>query len=217
MSKKFFYDSLDDSRRRLDQTVVALPDGTPVYIAEIWGMNTDQRAKVAPLPVSFNKAFEGLQEVPLLSSHLEVRNIPSLGYVDTQNDAFYLTRIPARQGKQGLCQGNVSIPEPAIVSSRRPGWTNLIGSKAFVNMLTGKYDPFQKIFERVLKSDEPVMKAVSKTLALSIDEMESMVLWNRGIKVAVENSPKRYGPVFNLPSKFAYLKEELSEYGITVS
>jgi len=57
MSKnKFFYDSLEDSQRRLNFTVV-LFQGSPVWIQNVIGLSKDQQAEIIHLPWKDHKAL----------------------------------------------------------------------------------------------------------------------------------------------------------------
>lgn len=216
MGKRFFYDSIDDSMRRIGQSVVMArsspkEDYAPAYLIQVSGLNTDQIGAVQYLPLTGQNKVE---QVPLTGEYFEVRRLPSLGYVDYGDSSFYLTRKPVRNGKQGLCRNNVNIPQSQ--GNRQPTFEVLLQRRDFSNLLLDKYQSFKSVFEHVLNSEEPLMRSFSKTMALSIDDMESVSLWNRGIRVGVCNSPKRYGPVFKLPQKFKYLTEELNESGIKV-
>ena len=211
-ANKFFYDSLEDASRRLQGTVVLHKNLGPVYVSGLQGLNTDQYADVVPLPTG--RRGEGNTTLPLTPKEFEIHKLPSLGYVDTADYSFYLNRRSNRQGKQGFCRTNINIPNNN--TGRVPAFENLLASRQFLNMLTNKYPKMEEVFDKVLKSEEPIMQSFSKIFALSIDDMESVSLWNRGLKVAVANNPKKYGPQFRLPPKFQYLREELQENGIRI-
>ena len=211
MSKrKFFYDTLQDSSRRLGNSMV-MCKGSPAWINLVSGLNTDQQATVNFLPFNGNDKAE---LIPLTPEYFEIRRLPQLGYVDYGDYSFYLCRRPVRAGKQGLDNGNVAIPQ--VPGGRSPNFHTLLSRKEFVQMLSGKYDKFEKVWEKIVGAEEPVKRAVSKTMALSVDDIESVSIWNRGIKVGIANNPRKYGPVFKLPQKYRYLTEELSENGIKV-
>ncbi len=218
MSKKFFYDSLEDSSRRLQGTVVSYrkslkDEFQPCYVHQIMGLNTDQMADAWSLPIPV-KGGKG-EQIPLTPEYFEVRKLPLLGYVDHKGWSHYVSRRSVRQSRQGFHSTNLNIPVNPDTGAI-PQFNTLLSSKEFVGMLRGEYDPFGKVFDTLMTSDEPIMKAFSKTMALSIDDMESVSLWNRGVRVAVSNNPKKYGPVFKLPQKYRYLTEELEEQRIRV-
>lgn len=211
MKRKFFYDSVEDSQRRLSSTVVQF-DGDPVMIHSIQGLNTDQIATVFHLP--YSRVDGNHFSAPLIPSRFQIRDLPGLGYVDYKDFSYYTMRIPSRQGKQGYCRSNVQILQNP--NGGTPTWEMLLATKEFRGMLTGKYKRFGDVFDSVISSDTPVKRSFSKTMSLEIDDMESVSLEHRGMKVAVANNPKKSGPVFRLLNKFRYLTEELSEYGVKV-
>lgn len=207
--RKFFYDSIEDSHKRLTGTVVLL-DKEPVYINAVSGLNTDQIADYTVLPflgrnVEPNKA-------PLIPSRFSIRSLPSLGYIDFKDFSYYCMRIPSRQNKQGYCRANVQVL--ANPNGNTPNWDGLLQTKSVVAMFKDQYPSFVGMFDKIVSSDTPLKKAFAKTMALEIDDMESVSLEHRGMKVAIVNNPRKYGPVFRLPNKFRYLAEELQEYGI---
>lgn len=210
MSKnKFFYDSLEDSQRRLNSTVV-LFQGSPVWIQNVIGLSKDQQAEIIHLPWKGQKG--GKDVVPLTPQYFTIRNLPPLGYVDYDDFSHYCSRIPSRQGKQGLCRNNVSVSHNP--DGMTPNFENLLEKTSCVDMLTNKYPGFDKVYQEIVASDEALKRAFSKTMALHIDDMESIIIEHRGVKVAVTNNARRTGPVFRLVNKFAYLKEEFQENGI---
>lgn len=213
MSKrKFFYDSIEDSQRRLNGTVVIL-DGDPVLINSVNGLNTDQIANCFQLPFARDQVGRGV-DAPLIPKRFVIRDLPTLGYVDFKDHSYYTMRIPSRQGKQGYCRSNTQIT--ANPNGGTPTWETLINTKQFRQMMLGEYTRFGQVFDGILGADNPMKRSFSKCMALEIDDMESVTLEHRGMKVAVANNPKKYGPVFRLPKKFQYLTEELSEHGIRV-
>lgn len=211
MSKrKFFYDSIEDSQRRLNGTVVLL-DGEPALVNAVNGLNTDQIASVMPIPYSPRTAPI---EAPLIPKRFTIRNLPPLGYVDYKDHSHYMMRVPSRQTKQGYCRANTQIsPNPL---GGTPTFEGIMNTKQFQAMMAGKYARFTNVFDEILASENPLKRAFCKQMALDIDDMESITLEHRGMKVAVANNPRKYGPVFRLPKKFQYLTEELQEFGVRV-
>lgn len=207
-----FYDSLEDSSRRIGQSIV-LCKGAPAWISAVQGLNTKQQALVNFLPFPLNGAAPQ-EVVPLTPEYFEIRQLPPLGYVDYGEYSFYLTRKPIRNGKQGFDSRNTIIPAAGGVKT--PSFQNLLVRKELCHMFLEKYDSFNKVFDKILSAEEPLKRAFSRTMALSIDDLELVSLWNRGIKVGVANNPRRHGPLFKLPQKYMYLREELSENGIKI-
>lgn len=214
MSKrKFFYDSIEDAQRRLSSSVVLL-DGDPVLLMSVTGLNTDQIGNCYPIPYKGRGDIIPNISAPLNSSRFSVRNLPRLGYVDYKDYSYYLMRIPSRQGKQGYCRSNVQILNNPLGGT--PNWELLMSIPAFKDMFLDRYPRFDRVFDQILSSETPLKRSFGKNVSLEIDDMESVSLEHRGMKVAVANNPKKFGPVFRLPKKFQYLSEELQEYGVKV-
>lgn len=212
MSKKkskFFYDSVEDSHRRLGGTVVVFK-GLPTYINSVSGLNTDQQAEIHQLPFRGGKS----QLVPLTSELFSVRNLPPLGYVDYKRFSHYACRIPSRQSKQGYCRTNVQVS--ANPDGDNPDFNTLMELPSLINMFQGKYPSLSSAFEELLGEEEPLKRSISRTTAIWIDDAESVTLEYRSVKVGVANNPKKYGPLFRLPQKYSYLKEEMNELGIKI-
>lgn len=216
---KFFYDSLEDSTRRISQSVVMARqspkhDLEPCWVQQIQGLNTNQEAQALFLPWPQNSNPKAVV-LPLTPEYFEVRKIPQLGYVDYGDHSFYLSRRPVRNGKQGICRGNLVVPQTAGIRGV-PNFEAFLNRREFYNLFLDKYDTMRHVFEKILSSEEPLKRAFSKTMALSVDDMESVSLWNRGLRVGLSNNPRKHGPVFRLPKTFRHLKEELEENGIKV-
>ena len=110
--KKFFYDSLEDSTRRIGSSVVMArrdekADPEPCWVNQVQGLNTDQHAQVLFLPYPVNPRAEDLKVLPLTPDYFEVRRLPQLGYVDYGEYSFSLSRSPIRIGKQGFCRNTL--------------------------------------------------------------------------------------------------------------
>lgn len=179
-------------------------------IENIVGLNTDQVAQFYPLPIK----APVVQQAPFTAEHFTIRNLPHLGYVDYRGYSHYVSRVPSRQNVQGYNRSNTTIQ--ANPEGNTPNWDALTQTVGLRDMLTGKYRKFGTIFDEVIESDVPIKRAVSLTSALSVDDMETLDLEYRGMKVARCNNPKKYGPLFRLPKKFHYLKEEFEENGIRI-
>jgi hypothetical protein len=204
--RKFHYDSLEDAQRRLLGTVV-MYDGDPVFIDNIRGLSRDQIADITVLPYNAIR-----KEVKLLVKNFQVLDLPPLGYINYGNFSHYLTRVPVRQIRQGLCAQNVMISQNP--DGKNPTFDQMMRHQSMVDMFKNRYPHFDECWERLLKADEPFKIAFGKKFAVSIDDMESVTLECRGINVARSNNPRKYGPRFALPKKFEYLAEELQENAI---
>lgn len=211
MSKnKFFYDTVADAQRRVSQSVVLFRDD-PVWVLDVVGLNRDQQAQILRLPFTERGQQE---EVSFTPKDFTIRNLPGLGYCDYGRFSHYLSRIPSRQGKQGYCRTNVSVqfnPDGPV-----PNLDNLLSFKDSIDMLKNRYKRFDQVFDEIIHSEEPLKRAFSKKMALEIDDMESVTVEHRGIRVAIANNPKRHGPVFRLLDKYHFLREEFEENGIRI-
>lgn len=207
---KFFFDSIQDANQKLASTVV-MAKGLPCYIETVQGLNTDQQAKIYWMPLDQHRNDSEI--LRLDKETFEVKRLPSLGYVNHRNYSHYLSRRPVRQAVQGLNSRNVHIPGG---DEGTPNWDAMLYSRDFADMLMNKYISFDRVFDEILTSQMPLKKAFSRTFAMSIDDLEAVYLWNRGVKVAVANNPKKYGPVFKVPQKYKYLNEELTEQRISL-
>lgn len=208
-NRKWFYDSVEDGNRRLRGSVVIYKDD-PVIISQIVGLNTDQHANFYRIPTK-----NPVVEIDIFNArNFRIRDLPTLGYVDWKKHSYYVSRVSSRQNVQGISRHNTLIQTNP--DGGTPTLDHLIQTKSFVDMLTGRYDRFQNVFDELVASEDPIKKSFGKTFALSVDDMETIDLEYRGMKVARVNNPKRNGPRFSLPNKFAFLKEELEENGIRV-
>jgi len=208
--RKWFYDSVDDSNRRLRSSVV-MYQNQPVLIERVAGLNTDQVANFYRLPLGKAPIVE---QAPLNAQNFRIKDLPSLGYVDHKKYSYYVSRVSSRQNIQGISRHNTIIQ--ANPEGGAPNLDGLTLISSFVDMLNNKYPQFRNVFEEVISSDDPIKRAFTKTFAISIDDMETVDLEHRGMKVARAVNPKKLGPVFKLPKKFHYLSEELEENGLRV-
>lgn len=95
-----------------------------------------------------------------------------LGYLNyvPYKSVGYLVRIPVRKVKQGVNSQNTKV-------IRLPGHPNLpfnvnsaLSSKSFVDMVTGKYPSLETALSTLRKSDPESQIAVSRDIALTVDE-----------------------------------------------
>ena len=220
MSLAIKYETVDDAKMRLRNTIV-LYKGEPVYIRDVargGGGDEILRVKFTPLPVAdlneghdpFRaKDLEEEQRKYISSKHFDIAPF-KLGYVNFQGKggAFYVSRLPNRIQKQGLCAENFK------------GTTNYGGNVGFATFLTCK-ETLAMIAGRYPSFDE-ALRALNKVPAVAFDRDFCLVkddvipeltyLYHKGSKVGYFNTRE-----VTLGKKFACLKEVLQENRVKVA
>lgn len=207
MSLAIKYESLEDARMRLRNTVVRYK-GDPVLVLDV-------------LPPA--SAEDGIyrihaKTIPVSGSSDEMRKFISskyfdisafrMGYVNHPKGAFYCSRIPTRQQKQGL-----SAETFKGVDNHGKGinFSTFTATKEVINMVNNDYPSFS-LAKRALAKCPSV--AFSRDFCLekdSILEEELLHVYHKGTKVgACLNGD------FILGKNFKCLKESLQELGVTV-
>ena len=182
---------------RLDGTYVSLTNGTPIYIERV-GANGIVDFVTLELANQKRK-----------SCHLDDINCSplTLGYANTPQGAYYLTRIPARKYRQGLTGASVHI--------------KCLGknvSKAFSgdmlhNCVKGNYIPFKEILRKMTENPAKINPFYQEVNVIA------SWAWSRRWAVRktgdVEYRGKVVGKISNgaveLSKAYQYLKEELEE------
>jgi hypothetical protein len=195
------YDSIEQANMRLQHTVVKY-DGRPVLIKGVNGTGRGLDAYMLP-------HAKDIIQIKLQDPKLDVANL-ALGYVNVNDYAVYLTRIPGRQQKQGLCKSNVMFGQNG--RNVDLGWQNLIVTPEFSDAFRGIYPSFNEVIERLYANEELQSMAFSRRFALEMDkELAFFQLLYRGQKIAW-GDPQN----FNLPSEYTYLSELIRQEGVNV-
>ena len=93
--------------------------------------------------------------------NIDVSSIP-LGYVNTNNGALYVMRLPVRSYKQGVCDNNirgVTVGGEARAVS--------VNTQQFFDMARGEYPSLSS----VLSSKSTTTKAISRDVAISTNDL----------------------------------------------
>lgn len=186
---------------RLAGTIIEF-DGRPVQVSRV---NQNGSLELILLPGGRDNIV-----VPSNDPRFNIRDF-KLGYVNCHNTAGYLTRVPARQQRQGLTNANTVFDEdfrrfvgrPLSEISRRP---------EFTDMWRNTYPKFADVVNRLNANPDLRKMAFSRRFALSKDrELGFFELHYRGRRVAW-GDPNQ----FNLPSEYQYLTEVISSEGVSV-
>lgn len=199
------YDILEQAQLRLKGSVV-MYDGRPAKVLDAFEeVKGEIGVNISPLP----KLRDNIK-VSLKDPKLNIREF-RLGYVNAYNYAGYLTRMPGRQQKQGLSNGNVCFDDE-FQRMVGIGFENIIKRPEFADALMGIYPAFDKCVESLLNNAEMRSIAFCRRFALYQDpELGYFELRYRGARIAW-GDPN----AFNLPSEHSYLTEVIREQGINI-
>lgn len=193
------YDCVDQADMRLRGCVILI-DGDPCEV-----MRVKQGAKGKNLLIEY-AALPGrhkVDEIGLEDDRVNFRQIP-LGYVNNGGDAYYLRRTPARQQRQGLCNGNVLVSAGV---RRQPRFNDLIITGPFKDMIHNTYPTIDEALALFEKDADRVSVAIHRHFAMKIDrDFNSFELHYKGQRIAWGDPH-----VWNLPSHLSYMKEIMQE------
>ena len=207
MSLAIKYETLDDARMRLRQTVV-LYEGQPVLIREIARSEKagDEIFRVLfdPLPVDFE---EQAKRKYISSKHFDIAPF-KMGYVNAPNGAFFCSRIPNRMQKQGLCGENFRGVDNYGNAIQ---FATFLNTKEVVAMVNGDYPSFAGAVKALGKCESV---AFSRDFCIMKDEIleELLHLYHKGKKVGVILNGS-----ITLGKNFTCLKESLEELGLRMN
>jgi hypothetical protein len=198
------YDMVDQADMRLRNTVILVHD-KPVEV-----LSCKKAGKSVMLQFTYLPKRTVVDEIDVTDEAVNMRDL-KLGYVNFDNEALYLTRIPARQQQQGLSGRNISIPNysadnPAFKRGHiAADFERLKASASFADALTNVYPTFQEAIVMLDQADERVSVAFSRVFALKKDkELEFFELHYKAQRIAW-GDPNN----FNLPSSSRFLSEIL--------
>lgn len=213
MSLAIKYENLEDARMRLRGTVV-LYSGEPFYVRDVQRPQTKEdgifRVIGNLLPLTGREGFEeaaGVEMKKFISSKNFDIGAFRMGYVNSPNGAFYCSRLPNRQQKQGLSGDTFS----GKTNKGKPvPFTTFTTTKEVINMVKNDYPSFE-VAKRALVKVPAV--AFSRDFCLEKDEIleELQHLYHKGTKVGAI-----LGGNLVLGKKFTCLKESLEELGVRV-
>lgn len=188
----------DQAVLRLNNTMI-LYDGRPYLVCNVRGTAAKPILECLDLPKQ-----RDVLNIAMDDDLLNFR-VFNLGYVNYQGDAHYLTRLPARQQKQGLCDQTV------LVGDGRQGWRfqNVMNDPCIQDLFAERYPSFREVVDK-LKPGHSM--AFSRRFALAMDpDLGFYELRYKGERVAWGDPA-----AFNLPSSYTYLSEVIQQEGIQV-
>lgn len=216
MSLSVEYENLHDAQMRLQGTVV-LYDGEPVYITGINQVGPDDpkgdifRVYASPLPY---KPARGVMEAEgfrkfISSKKFDMAPFP-MGFMNLNGVAYYCSRLPRRQQRQGLSNGTFScigVGMPDVPALR---FENTIDKQPFVDCIKGKYPGFKDAIREIERGNANGM-AFDRSFAVVTDiEMpELMYLFHKKEKVGFIMND-----VLKLSKAGKCLTEALREVGV---
>lgn len=215
------YETAEEIRARLEGTVVRY-DNEPVYITRVEEDDRDDIARVYFRKLPYSDRGEEYRKY--LSSRYFNCSPFQMGYVNYQGKAVLLSRLPARQYKQGLSGNSLMVTDIQGKDARRgfggivekgvlPSFNDLLRSSVFPDLIAKKYPSFKEVGE--LLADDVKSVALSPSYAVAIDrELESLFLFNKGTRVGLALIGDKG---IRLSSKFHYLKEELEEHRVPLA
>lgn len=187
----------DQAALRLANTVVEY-DGRPYLVANVSGNNVNPTLDLMDLPKQ-RDVIKILADDPKLN----YRRF-QLGYVNYNRNALYLSRMPARQQKQGLCNTNVNVS-----GDGRWNFNIIMGSDAINDVFQNRYPTFNEAVDSIKPGES---MAFSRRFAVYLDEdLGFYELRYKGERIAWGDPA-----VFNLPSNYTYLTEVIQQEGIRV-
>lgn len=170
-----------DIYRYLNGTI-CMYDGKPVYVGH------DGQDKMLTLynPVGKNDI---ICKIPYDDPLFDVES-PRLGYMEKGEIVHYVMRVPQRQFSQGLTQRNVVFYDIDGQESMKMGNRPLL-SQEFVDMLLGRYRPFEESLELLDRQKEV---ALSRDIAMKSEGKPGdwpRSVYIRGLKVGYVVGNKR--------------------------
>ena len=214
MSLSIPYESIGDAQMRLNSTVV-LYDGEPVYIREIGVRDAGDpkddvfRVYAETLPRTGREKVDTMRKY-ISSKKFDMAPFP-MGFMNHKGYAYYCSRLPRRQQKQGLSENTFSCCPVAFqheVGSVSFGTATQL--QPFVDMVKGRYPTMEEAL-RLLSSEEAKSVGFSRTYALIRDlELDGLIyLYHKQEKVGFI-----LDGALKLSKSAVCLKESLREVGI---
>lgn len=214
------YRTLEEFSDRYLSTIIYFK-GEPIYITDVYNGRTDGSSDVKflyqKLPYDYHKENKQFRESV---HHPDFTDVPNLGYAnsftkitdgaETIQHGLYLTKIPVRRNKQGLYSENLHVPR----NNSGKGFTELLYSEKFVDMLCGKYTTFDVVKNEITKN--PLSFGVigfDPQFALEFNKLEQLVLYYRHDPIAYSLD----GDKFTLTKSKRWLAEVVEEKGLKVA
>lgn len=188
------YDDAQYANSRLTGTVVRNNNGVPVMVHECRGDGGDMQFNISDL------IAEKPRKKWVESNTLNLRSMP-LGYINIDNKAFYLSRIPRRDDwRQGLRDNQLTTR--GILRIMHHG-------KSIHQMLKEEYPSFQRCVQKLLDDKEGVVHSQAFSRVFSIQYMRG------GVSLKLMYKGKHCGTInretkeIDLKDGYKHLKERL--------
>lgn len=239
--RKYHYFRAEDANRYLSGTIIFHKETKkPIHVASVLNAGPDQQI-ITYYPLESNVGFCKSVQEEFLADRFEVRNFPSLGYLNVDNNiigtkAFYLARRPLRDVKQGLYHTNVTVHNPPPLD-KRMAFRNFLDSSEYsnpiLNLFADIYPSFEEAEEKInansdskkgmfSKVAEPNKASPYKSVAVNKrfavaskwkDGQDSNVLLYKQDEIGYGSFRKG----FKISDNFSYLKETVEDARIRIN
>ena len=162
------YENAEEVRFRLESTVVTY-EKKPVLITQVRLPEAEDRKEIARVFFRYlpTNGREELVRKYLSSKHFDLAPFP-MGYCNHNGSAFFISRNPIRQNRQGLCTGNTIFTDVLGRKTDKFDFAQMVSSTGFVDMFNNKYPSFKEAGE-LLDGKETSSVAVGRSFAFLID------------------------------------------------
>lgn len=204
------YNNSADAHMRLDRSIVKYKD-IPVYLEQV---SDTIHFTLQPL--------DGVSKVPATisanSEDLNVASVP-LGYVNIDGDVLHLSRVPARQQKQGIT--------PSVLTYFREGGENVYidpdgwpaSFEAIDNTIRGVFPSAQEAYKEIV-SGNALGRAFSRNYAFSsTEETPNVIRLRMSLNTIGFLLPDRHFPTVNLLvpwSNMYNIRSHLQKFGVII-
>lgn len=171
--------SLQDVSMYLNGTI-CLWDGKPVYV----DVDNGEGGKIMIHYLGDRKKRE---LVEYTDDRFDYRSV-QLGYLQYENRAFYLERLPVRKTKQAVAHENTGGRSPC---GRNIGISDILFSSAMNNCVLGEHMTEEEAI-RGLMGGKYKSAAVSRNVAIQKEEDGTFTLWHKNIKVGKKSHNEQY-------------------------
>lgn len=210
------YETVDEVTTRLKDSIV-MYDGKPVYITRISHADPDDEDKISRVffrELPYGNNVQAKEQRKFLSSKKFELATPRLGYFNHEGQAVFVSRIPVRQYQQGLTKKTASVCDVVGNIHQQIGFTTMVGSQGFVDMIAGKYPSFQDVGD-MIDDKENSSVALSASFAFRLDhDLDALILMNKGTRCGLALKGDK---ALKIPQKFHFLRQELEECRIPLA
>lgn len=216
------YETQEEVRLRLEGSVVLYKE-KPVYITRCsFPEEEDKKGEIARvyfMPLPYGKRLKKGERQPgetrkfLSSKNFDLAPF-RMGYFNYKGRAYFASRAPVRQYKQGLTGKTCSIKGIKGRPADDINFDMMIKTDGFADMVAGNYPTFAEIGE-LLGDEEQSSVAISRSFAFEIDhDLDSLFLLHKGVRCGLA---LRDDKALRIPEKYRFLREEMEECGIPLA